>query len=88
MLFCRHSKTIARQVQRQSSQLGARSLSVVHGDFKRVPNQVQQFVEDNAAILQPDNVHICDGSQAEYNALLHILQQAGMIKRLPKYDNW
>ena len=50
--------------------------------------QVQRYIEENAALCQPDSVHICDGSEAENSALLAVLQHQGMVKPLPKYDNW
>ena len=50
--------------------------------------QVRAFVERSAALCQPEHVHVCDGSEAEAAALLHIMQQQGTLKRLPKYDNW
>ncbi|KAH9629082.1 hypothetical protein HF086_008531 [Spodoptera exigua] len=49
--------------------------------------QVRAFVERSAALCQPEHVHVCDGSEAEASALLHIMQQQGTLKRLPKYDN-
>jgi phosphoenolpyruvate carboxykinase (GTP) len=53
-----------------------------------LPPQIRKFVEDQVALCQPDNVHICDGSEAEQNQLMTIMQRAGMIKPLPKHENW
>ena len=40
------------------------------------------WVRDMAALMQPDAIHWCDGSDAEYNALCGTLVQAGVFKKL------
>ncbi|UYV63416.1 PCK1 [Cordylochernes scorpioides] len=69
-------------------QNGVRNLSVVHGDLSRLKPKVRSFVEDQAKLCQPDQIHICDGSEAENDYLLNLMQKHGMIMPLPKYDNW
>lgn len=47
------------------------------------------FEDRSAALCKPEHiVHVCDGSEAETSALLHLKQQRGTVKPLPKYDNW
>ncbi|CAG5122958.1 unnamed protein product, partial [Candidula unifasciata] len=64
-----------------------RDLSVIYGDINQLPNKVRHYVEENALLCKPDNIHICDGSDKENQILLYILQKDGIIKRLPKYEN-
>ena len=49
---------------------------------------VRKFVEENAKILQPERVYVCDGSQEENESLLSKLQQDGRLTKLSKYENW
>lgn len=65
-----------------------RTLSVVQGDLKQLAPSVRKYVEEKAKICQPENIHICDGTEQENNKLLQMLQREGVIKPLPKYDNW
>ncbi len=49
------------------------------------PTQHQELIKwvyDWAAILKPDAVHWCDGSQEEYDALCEVLVKNGTFKRL------
>ena len=41
-----------------------------------------KWVEEVAAITQPDAVHWCDGSAEEYDALSQLLVDAGTFERL------
>ncbi|KFM82167.1 Phosphoenolpyruvate carboxykinase [GTP], mitochondrial, partial [Stegodyphus mimosarum] len=66
---------------------GSRSLSVVHGDLSRLNERVRNYVEDKARLCQPDNLHICDGSESENDYLLNLMMKQGMITPLPKYEN-
>ena len=50
--------------------------------------EVRRFVEENAKILQPERVYVCDGSQEENQSLLNKLQQDGRLTKLSKYENW
>src|SRR6188472_4382852 len=40
------------------------------------------WVEEVAALTQPDAVHWCDGSSEEYDALCQVLVEAGTFERL------
>src|SRR6476661_6788895 len=50
-----------------------------------VPTKNQKlltWVEEVAALTQPDAVHWCDGSAEEYDALCRLLVDAGTFRRL------
>ncbi|XP_067144779.1 LOW QUALITY PROTEIN: phosphoenolpyruvate carboxykinase, cytosolic [GTP]-like [Centruroides vittatus] len=66
---------------------GIRAFGVVHGDLKRLHPNVRSYIEDKANLCQPDNIHICDGSDAENTALINIMQKQGIIVPLTKYEN-
>ena len=44
--------------------------------------RLQQWVADWADILQPDDIHWCDGSAEEYNLLAQQLVDAGVFTKL------
>lgn len=64
-----------------------RGLSVIHGDVNHLSPKVRAFVDESVSLCQPDNIHICDGSDTEYTSLLKLLQNQGTIVPLPKYQN-
>jgi phosphoenolpyruvate carboxykinase (GTP) len=41
-----------------------------------------EWVEEVAAVTRPDAVHWCDGSAEEYDALAHVLVEAGAFEKL------
>lgn len=49
---------------------------------------VRKFVEEKAAICKPENIQVCDGSEAENQQLVELMVQQGMLEKLPKYENW
>lgn len=61
---------------------------IENGDFSALPKKVQKFVEENADLCKPKNIHICDGSKTELNLLLDRLMKSGTIGPLTKHDNW
>ncbi|XP_035244649.1 phosphoenolpyruvate carboxykinase, cytosolic [GTP] [Anguilla rostrata] len=66
------------------SQSGVR---VLQGDLAALSPALREFIESSATLCQPEALHICDGSEEESAAILAQLEQQGMIKRLPKYQN-
>ena len=44
--------------------------------------QLREWVDKIAQLTQPDRIHWCDGSQAEYAALCHQLVAAGTLRKL------
>lgn len=61
---------------------------VTQGDLNGLSPDVVDFIVANARICLPDSIHICNGSEEENKKLLHQMEETGMIKRLPKYENW
>lgn len=64
-----------------------RGFAVVNGEINRLSPKVRTYVEESAALCQPEKIHICDGSERENVMLLKLLQEKGSIVALPKYDN-
>jgi len=61
--------------------------SSIVNKLNRLPEKVRDFVEYNVRLMQPEDIHICDGSEAENKRLIDLMQKQGMIKPLPKYEN-
>lgn len=89
--FARVSRSLSLSTHHTKNQNGlfqlVRSLSVVHGDMTRLRPKIKAYVEEKARVCLPDNIHICDGSEAENDYLLRHMQKQGMIVALPKYEN-
>jgi phosphoenolpyruvate carboxykinase (GTP) len=45
-------------------------------------NKLSNWVADAVALCKPDNVHWCDGSQAEYDQFCALMVKSGMLIRL------
>ncbi|NWU82837.1 PCKGC protein, partial [Onychorhynchus coronatus] len=60
---------------------------VVQGDLESLPPEARNFIETNAKLCQPENIHICDGSEEENKKILDIMVEQGMVKKLNKYEN-
>ena len=50
--------------------------------------QVRGFVDECVRLCQPSQVHVCDGTDAENESLIRMMQEQGMLEALPKMDNW
>lgn len=70
-----------------SSCRSVQTLRVLSGDLGQLPAGVRDFVERSARLCQPESIHICDGTEAENTATLTLLEQQGLIRKLPKYNN-
>ena len=64
--------------------LGARSLASVPS----LPPAVAQFVKEAVEECKPARVHVVTGTPEEAAGILAGLEKDGMMKKLPKYDNW
>lgn len=64
-----------------------RGTNISYGSANKLTSGVRAFVEEAIALCQPDQIHICDGSEVENKILLKLMNEAGTIIPLPKYDN-
>lgn len=71
-----------------SSHRSIQTLRMLSGDLGQLPTRVRDFVERSARLCQPEGIHVCDGTEAENTAILALLEQQGLIRKLSKYDNW
>ncbi len=55
--------------------------------MKTKNQKLLKWVEEVAALCKPDAIHWCDGSQAEYDAMIKLMVAAGMATPLPKRPN-
>ncbi|XP_007882620.2 phosphoenolpyruvate carboxykinase, cytosolic [GTP] [Callorhinchus milii] len=60
---------------------------VLHGDLNSLSAGVRKFIEESVQVCCPDAIHICDGSSQENKAILAMMEEEGIIKRLVKYEN-
>ncbi|KAA0712674.1 Phosphoenolpyruvate carboxykinase, cytosolic [GTP] [Triplophysa tibetana] len=70
--------------QQSRNQTGTR---VLQGDLASLSSALREFIENSVNLCQPDALHICDGSEEENRAILALLEEQGVIKKLPKYNN-
>ncbi len=53
----------------------------------RVPAKVQAFIDENVAVCQPDDVYVCDGTEAEFSKLIGHLTDEGVTHPLKTFPN-
>lgn len=68
--------------------LSKQTYHVIYGDINKLAPAVKSFVEETAKVTQPDNIHVCDGSEKENILLLYLLQRDNVVTKLHKYENW
>ncbi|XP_034826303.1 phosphoenolpyruvate carboxykinase [GTP]-like isoform X1 [Maniola hyperantus] len=78
---------VALGCSRAAHQAALRGSTKLSPQLAALTPKVRAFVERSAALCEPEHVHVCDGSEGEATALLHLMQQQGTVKPLPKYDN-
>lgn len=57
-------------------------------DHLKLPPKVTSFINEKAQLCQPDNIHVCNGSEQESKMLYKEMQRQGMVIPLKKFDNW
>ncbi|XP_067629262.1 phosphoenolpyruvate carboxykinase [GTP] isoform X2 [Eurosta solidaginis] len=82
---------ITRKSRAQQTNYGLYShicgTNISYGNVSCLTSSVKAFVEESIALCQPDQVHICDGSDVENKMILRIMLEEGTIIPLPKYEN-
>ncbi len=84
----RHRYTLYSAVFGSSPELPTSLTSNVKGGELVKNDSVRDFILQHAMVMQPFAIHVCDGSQQEVEQLLDEMTRNGMIKKLPKYENW
>lgn len=64
------------------------STASTSASLDRLAPSIRRYVEESARLCRPDRVHVCDGSEAESQALIDIQIAAGRLTKLSKLDNW
>ncbi|KAL7631649.1 UNVERIFIED_CONTAM: hypothetical protein RMT77_018053 [Armadillidium vulgare] len=64
-----------------------RNFTCIYGSLSQLKPKIRSFVEESAQLCQPENIHVCDGSEKENRNLINIMRKDGMIEPLPKYQN-
>lgn len=64
--------------------VGVRSLASIPS----LPPAVADFVKGAVEECKPTNVHVVTGTPEETANILAGLERDGMVKKLPKYENW
>jgi hypothetical protein len=78
-----------RALQNSDNKLNDLGISpVVKGDLAALSPNLRTYILDSAAICQPAQIYICDGSEEESTSLINMMEKEGMVKRLTKYKNW
>lgn len=52
-----------------------------------LPAKVREFVEEYVPLMQPKEVHVCDGSDQENQTLLQMMVDKGVLVKLTKFEN-
>lgn len=82
-LISRYRCSVANLHRQQVACLSSASQAKLKG----LAPKVREFIEQNAAITQPADIHICDGSEAENQNMLNMLADRGVLTKLKKHKN-
>lgn len=64
------------------------STASASASLDRLAPSIRRYVEESVKLCRPDQVHVCDGSDAENQSLIDKLMGAGRLTKLSKLDNW
>ena len=65
-----------------------RLVTVMQGELSKLSPRLRSFVEEKVRVCQPDQLHVCDGSEREYQQLVRLMQSQGALVALTKMKNW
>jgi GTP-dependent phosphoenolpyruvate carboxykinase len=65
-----------------------RLIGAMQNELAKLNPRLRGFVEEKVRVCQPDQLHICDGSEREYQQLVRLMQAQGALVSLPKLANW
>ena len=71
-----------------SNVVGVRQLTTSGVSIDHLAPHIQEFIEEQRKLCQPDKIYVCDGSEEETKAVIQQLLEDGRCIKLPKYDNW
>ena len=86
-LFFSKGALLAKVVPKHQGALCVHNLSVSRGNLSVLAPKLKAYIEENAAVCQPDSIYVCDGSDQENTELLGLMERTGVLKALPKYKN-
>lgn len=64
------------------------NIQVIHGNYNSLSQKIKDFVASKIELCQPENLHICDGSEEEAKLLTELLVKNGTAEKLENMDNW
>lgn len=64
-----------------------RKFSLKHGYVSAISPKLKSFIDNCVELCQPSDVHICDGSEREYNELIDLMVKDKTLRPVPKYEN-
>ncbi|KAI5729345.1 hypothetical protein M8J76_001603 [Diaphorina citri] len=75
------------QQQHVSFNQEIRKFSLKHGYVSAISPKLKSFIDNCVELCQPSDVHICDGSEREYNELIDLMVKDKTLRPVPKYEN-
>uniref|UniRef100_A0A8D8TZS3 Phosphoenolpyruvate carboxykinase [GTP] n=2 Tax=Cacopsylla melanoneura TaxID=428564 RepID=A0A8D8TZS3_9HEMI len=61
--------------------------NLVHGELESLSPQLLKFIEESANMCQPQDIHICDGSEEENKKIIAKMVDSKTVKRVRKHLN-
>jgi len=83
---CKNYSSIANSLLNDDKILKMKQTSY-ESNVTKLPQLVQDFIEEKAKLCQPDRIHICQGTQEEFDAMIAILEKNKSIQRLDAMKN-
>ena len=65
----------------------ASTYQVLNGSLDDMPSHVKDYILEKADLCKPKDIYICDGSEKENLSFMDELVEAGVVKKLTKYEH-